>query len=234
MNARTLRLAGGIALVTSALLATGCRTNLLPEYANRIESAHVVSVTPDGPDISIGSEQHSSILTIAADVAALGVSAELARKFAEGTSPDEVSAQMADVFVTELDRSFDWTVQPDVKADYDTRIDVRITEYGLFAESPSSPALFRMRIEATMFYRPESKLIWEYSTTYTEPLNPIDVRAHGGASPDARTAARVVNTGVNLALLNELTPDELRLVFMNLARKAGARLVDQIRKDTVD
>lgn len=224
------------ALVAISMLATGCRTNLLPEYADRIDTAHVVSVTPDGPQFSLGGSSSGNMLALATNVASLGIGVELSRKFAEGTTPEEIEAQMSEVFKSELDRSFDWTLAADAKAEHDTRIEVRIVSYGLFADSQMSPVKYRMSIDARMVYRPQSKLIWEYSTTYEEPLTPVDLRVAGDGQPgsDVNQAVGAINTGINLGLLSKLSPEELRMVFMGLARKSGARLVQQIREDIAD
>ncbi len=205
----------------------GCRVNLLPEYANKIEDAHIVNVAPGGPLVWVGNSPQPGAVGLVANALGAGAAHELTEKIEKETDPKELTLEMAQVFGEELNKSFSWKLNPDVKGDYDTRMEVRIDNYGFYAHSLEGEVYYNMQIEARMIYTPENKLIWEYDDSYSYPVKPVHIYSNNPVG-DA------VNTGINLAVLGSLKPEELRQVFLSMAQKAGGDLVQQIREDIVD
>jgi len=215
-----------VGLFVMGMLLAGCRTNELPEYAPRIQTAYVATFADGRPTVAFGSSADQGLAGTFADMTALGMSFELQEKLERVLERDALAAVMTQTFRQDLGPSFGWQVVQDRSAAHDSLVEIRVSDFGLTAASMDSPVYFFFDADARIVFMPENKLVWEYSGSIAEPLTPSHLSGFGVFSG--------VGTAINLDALNKLTDAQLAQVFDRLAADAGATFVAQMREDAWD
>ncbi len=212
-------------LVLTALFATGCRTNLLPEYMPKVKTAYVVTFANELPSVDIAqqSDNSSSIIRVITDVATVGFSIEMRQRLIKALDGVDLAVALSETFEQQLTPSFGTALVGDINAPHDTEIQITVNDYGLEAASIADPVYYFFNADVRMMYVSENKLIWEYTTTISERLKPVHLTGDGGAA--------LVGTAINFSALKDMTDEQLTTVFDNLARNAGVVIVDQMRYD---
>ncbi len=95
------------------------------------------------------------------------------------------------------------------------------------AATPESEIFYFFKVDARMIYVPENKLIWEFDDTLNYPLK--DFHISGGSG-----ALSAFNAAANIGAMSDMTPEQLREIFLSIATEAGETLVDQMRRDSVE
>jgi hypothetical protein len=210
------------------LIAPACRVNHLPEYLPRVENTHMVRVIPPGPVINFGvSQQDNLAAAIITQIVTAEAEQDIGARLEAAASPEELSDTLGAVMTQELDKSFGLAVVPSHKDPHDTRLELTIVDYGLTAASPESEVFYFFQVEARMIYIPENKLIWELDDTLSYPLKDFHIYSNSGA-------IQAFSAASNLSALDDLSPEQLREIFLDFAAAAGRALMAQMREDATN
>ena len=182
---------------------TGCRTNLLPEYHCKFTNARTLvgPVPPAKVAINTQNEkgQTKGITGVAMAVAANDMGQNAQRKL-QSAMPGEKVQEIVQRVAEREAPSLGFPIVAD-EGQADTRLEIRVVEYGVFARSEADPASYRFRMYGSLTFKPEGKLIWEYGETIERPLQEIHVS--GGQIGNIQ----------NLSALSNLSDDDTRAVF---------------------
>lgn len=215
--------AAWLALLAVVLL-TGCRTNRLPEYKERLQTAQLVTQATGRPLISLNGlmagQPPGGGMPM---VLGLGVSAELYERLLAASTPETLVAHMTEVLYDKLEAEAKLRpVGPRNPAD--ARLEVEVQDYGLVASNITDGIYFMLQVEARLTHLDDGELIWEYGQTRTYPLRVA--RFHGGMA-----TSRQISAMVTFSQLQALDEEELREVFVIMVEEATDDLLAQMIED---
>lgn len=207
-------------------IGAGCRVNELPDYLPRTQRIEVSEQTPPGPEIAFGASQQRGIAGIVTTVATFNAGDELSEKLEDAADPQELSTILREIMEKELKDGFKREVVGE-GGEADAVLELTLVRYGMTAASPESEIFYFAEVEAEMIYLPEDKLVWEMHTTISKPLKDFHLYSNGGL-------LQLFSASSNLDALEELTPEQLREIFLEFAQAAGQDLAAQMREDAND
>lgn len=196
---------------------------ILPQYMPHIHSARVVNFVPNSPNVVVGGSNNPGMLGLATDITTMGVVPEVREKLKNAISPQDLVGHMSTTFKDGLANTFAWDVHTDPKAQTDTRVEVTVHEYGLYADSPESQAYFMFIADTRVIFIPENRLIWASSEEHYAPVKDIHVGNTGA-----------VGSAMTFAALLELPPERFREMMLTLSDEAGRTLINRMRADSVN
>jgi hypothetical protein len=219
---------GAIPLLATCTLALGaltlmaCRTNRLAEYMPSIKNVAVISVTLGEPQVWIGTSNHGHPLANAiTDIATASIEQSLHRRVVKAAPAERLQEVMTAEFTVGLEKSFEFDVVSE-DATHDTRIEIAVSEYGLYASSLKSEVIYRLKATSSVIFVPENRLIWETTESYSVPLTPVHLHGPGG---------RALTAGINLGALTQLSDEELAQTFDSLAAEGARQVLARMRRD---
>lgn len=221
----TIRFAFSLGLtLATLLLVTACSRPkpILPKYMNRIQSARAVNIVPYGPTVHIGGSRAPGVIGLATDIATMGVAPEVQKRLDASVSSKVLVNHMSGVIQNGLTQTFGWDIVQDPKVPSDTRVEITVEAYGLYADSPESQVYFSLTADARIIFLPENRLIWASTESFYAPVK--DVHLEGVGS---------VGSVVNLAVLLELPPEKFRDVMLAMSDEAGREIMAHMRADSV-
>jgi len=202
-------------------MATGCRTNLLPEYKPKLAHSAVITIAETRPVVSIGSSQHGGAGELFTTAAAIGTTISMQERLEKLLDGEALAISMTDTFEASMVQGLGIAVVEEGE-EHDSRIEIAVNAFGLEAASMEQQVYYFFDTDVRMVFIPENKLIWEYSTTIHQPIKAVHIL--GG----------LIGTGINLSTLSDLKDEELVAIFGALAQEAGAELADQMRVDSAN
>lgn len=202
-------------------LATGCRTNLLPEYKPKLAHAAVITIAETQPVVSIGSSKDNGVVGMFNDVAAIGTTVSMQERLVKLLDGEALAISLTETFESSMQASLGIAVVDDT-AEHDSRIEIAVNGFGLEAQDMEHQVYYFFDTDVRMVFIPENKLIWEYHTVIHEPIKEVHIL--GG----------LLGAGINLGTLGDMKDEELIAIFGALAQEAGAELADQMRIDSAN
>lgn len=219
-----------LALLLVALAAMGCRKNLLPEYAGRINATHAqVRVTTVGTvSVRTGSDKkkQSAVEKMAnAAVGAMALNAALnaEQKLRDTMPPERVQRIMA----KEMGKMAPGVGFPFVGGEdgSNTRLTVDVRGYGIEAAGDQTPASARFHIYGSLTYLPEAKLIWEYSVWIDIPLESVHV---------VSASTSITGDVSNVMAISNLDRRDIKRLFTRATKMAAQKFMNKLASDYQD
>jgi hypothetical protein len=212
-----------MALLSVASGLMGCRTNYLPEYMPKMQTALVQVYVDGSPWVSFGGMNNDGPIGLIGSIASASKAADIERRLMTVLRGEDVALGMAQGFQEQLQLSSTLNVVVDPKAEYDSVIEISVGRFGLESATIDTPIYFFVDADVAMVYRPENKLVWEYSTTIRQSLHDKMLISGGIFS--------IASASMNFSALDALSDDEMRAVLESLAVATGQQLVYQMNRD---
>ncbi|MBK8257270.1 MAG: hypothetical protein IPK82_31925 [Polyangiaceae bacterium] len=224
----TTRRVFGFVLVLALSILTGCRTNLLPEYAGRITAtqAQVRVATIGTVSVATGRDEKGkqsaadSLAKAAVGIAALSAAYNAERKLQEAMPP----ARVAKIVTAELSSRARSVGIPFIAegAGANTQLIVEVRSYGIEAAGDLTPASARFHLYGYLTYLPEAKLIWEYTVFLDIPLSSVHV---------ANVNSSIPGDISNVMAIANLERRDIRRLFSAATRIATQRFMSRLASD---
>jgi hypothetical protein len=222
-----LRHAFGLSLVLFACSgALGCRVNKLPEYQCKLKSARTQVLPAPAGRVQVdsgsssssgsgsGSAKPSGVAGLVAGIGKFAAATSAGEKLQHAMPPQTVQGLVGEVVAAEAPNLGLPLVALD--KDADTRLEVEVKEFGVFAHGEAEPAKLRFVMYGRLTYLPEGEKIWEYSVIIERNLSDIQIGVGG------------VGNVTTIAALAGLSEEELGQFFTAATRQATTEFMNKL------
>jgi hypothetical protein len=199
----------------AAVGSAGCRVNKLPEYACRFKTARSQVLPPPAGEVKVEDKTKKSGITgMVASVGTFAAASSAGEKLRHVMPPERVRTLVGDVVAHEAPNLGIPFVALD--KDADTRLDVEVQQYGVFAQGEQEPAKLRFHMYGRLTFLPEGEKIWEYGVIIERNLSDITVSVGG------------IGNVTSIAALASLSEEQLGEFFTAATQQATTEFMNKL------